>query len=122
MFVSLGLGYLTQDDYFLVPFICQHISLCHLFFFLFLDILLNILFIYISNIIPFPGFPSANTLFHPLSPCFYEDAPAPTNPPQRPGIPLHWGIKPSQDEGPLLPLMPDNTPLCKCTFSLSILC
>ena len=23
---------------------------------------------------------------------------------------LHWGIKPSQDQGPSLPLMPDKTP------------
>jgi hypothetical protein len=29
-----------------------------------------------------------------------------------PGIPLHWGIEPSQDQGPLLPLMTDLTLLC----------
>ena len=28
------------------------------------------------------------------------------------GIPLHWGIKPSQDQGPLLPLMIDKAILC----------
>jgi hypothetical protein len=30
--------------------------------------------------------------------------------PHCPSIPLHWGIKPSQDQGPLLPLMPDKAP------------
>ena len=29
-----------------------------------------------------------------------------------PDIPLHWGIKPSQDQGPLLPLMPGKVILC----------
>jgi len=29
-----------------------------------------------------------------------------------PGIPLHWYIKPSQDQGPLLPLMPNKAILC----------
>jgi hypothetical protein len=29
-----------------------------------------------------------------------------------PHIPLHWGIEPSQDQGPLLPLMPDKVILC----------
>jgi hypothetical protein len=39
-------------------------------------------------------------------------------PPPRPGIPLHWGIKPSQDQGPLFPLMPDNAILCYiCVWS-----
>jgi hypothetical protein len=33
-------------------------------------------------------------------------------PPSRHGIPLHWGIEPSQDRGPLLPLMPDKAILC----------
>lgn len=28
------------------------------------------------------------------------------------GITLYWGIKPSQDQGPLLPLMPDKAILC----------
>jgi hypothetical protein len=35
-----------------------------------------------------------------------------------PGIPLHWGIKLSQDQGPLLPLMPDKAIFCYiCDFS-----
>ena len=28
------------------------------------------------------------------------------------GIHLHWGIEPSQDQAPLLPLMSDNAILC----------
>ena len=32
--------------------------------------------------------------------------------PPHPHIPLHWGIKPSQNQGPLLPLMPDKAILC----------
>jgi hypothetical protein len=53
----------------------------------------------------------------PLS-CFYEGSPPPTYPPTHPlllhcpSIPLHWGIKPSQDQGPPLQLMPDKAILC----------
>jgi hypothetical protein len=56
--------------------------------------LLGIFFIYISNVIFFPGFPSATPLSHPPSPCFYEGVPPPTYPlrPPCPGIPLHWGM------------------------------
>ena len=37
---------------------------------------------------------------------------------QRPGIPLRWGIQPPQDQGPLLPLMPDKAILCYiCSWS-----
>jgi hypothetical protein len=39
-----------------------------LFHYFYLFILLVILFIYISNVIPFPGFLSRNTLFHTRSP------------------------------------------------------
>jgi hypothetical protein len=55
--------------------------------------LLDIFFIYISNVTPFALFPSENLLFNSLSPC------SPTNPfpLPSPGIPLHWGIKPSQE-------------------------
>ena len=38
-----------------------------------------------------------------------------TNPPTPmscPGIPLHWGIEPSQDQGPLLPSMSNKVILC----------
>jgi hypothetical protein len=59
--------------------------------------LLDISFIYISNVITFPGFPSENPLSPSSSPC------APTHPLllPGPGIPLHWGTEPSQDQGPL---------------------
>jgi hypothetical protein len=57
----------------------------HIFF------LLDIFFLYISNVIPFPSFPSENPLFPPTSPC------PPTHPLILPdhGIPLLWGIEPS---------------------------
>jgi hypothetical protein len=54
------------------------------------------------------------------SPCFYEGVPPPTYtlPPHHPGIPLHWGIKPSQDQGPLFPLMPNKAIICYiCNWS-----
>jgi hypothetical protein len=52
-------------------------------------------------IILFPGFPCATSLSHLPLLCFYNDAPPPTYPllPPHPGIPLHWGIKTSQDRG-----------------------
>ena len=42
------------------------------------------------------------------SPRFYEGAP----PPHCASIPLCWVIKPPQDQGPLLPLMPGKVILC----------
>jgi hypothetical protein len=76
-----------------------------LIFIFFLDFyfLLDIFFIYISNIIPFPSFPSENPLSLSPSLC------SPTHPLllPGPGTSLHWGIEPSQDQGPLLPLMID---------------
>jgi hypothetical protein len=80
----------------------------------FLYILLNIFFIYISNVIPFPDFPSENLLSHPPSTC------SPTHPLlfPCPGIPLHWGIKPSQDQGLFLPVMTNKAILCYiCSWS-----
>ena len=76
----------------------------------------------------FPGFPSANSLSHSPLPCFYEGVPPPTYPltPQRPSILLYWSIKPSQDQRPPLPLMPDKTPsspsVLPLTPSLGSLC
>jgi hypothetical protein len=61
-------------------------------------------FIYISNVIPFPNFPSKAT-----SPIIFP-IPLLPNPPTTipgPSIPLYWGIEPSQDLGPLFPLMSD---------------
>jgi hypothetical protein len=55
------------------------------------------------------------------SPCFYEGAPPPIYPPTPISwawIPLHCGIEPSQDQGLLLLLMPDNAILCYiCSWS-----
>jgi hypothetical protein len=37
--------------------------------------------------------------------------------PTAPASPLHWGIKPSQDQGPALSLMSDKTILCyRCSW------
>jgi hypothetical protein len=62
---------------------------------------IDIFFIYISNVMPFPGFPSKISV--PPNPY-----PSPCTPTHSillpgPGIPLHWGIVPSQNQGPLLP-------------------
>jgi hypothetical protein len=65
--------------------------------------LLDIFFIYISNGIPFPGFPYENSLSPPPSICsltYPHLLPGP-------GIAQHWGIEPSQGQGPLFPLMND---------------
>jgi hypothetical protein len=60
-------------------------------------------------------------LFSPLEtpypiplPCFFEGDTPPTHPllPYLLGIPLHCDIKPSQDQGPLLTMMPNKTILC----------
>ena len=39
--------------------------------------------------------------------------------PHRPSISLHWGIKPSQDQGPPLPLMPDKAPSAPSVLPLT---
>ena len=86
---------------------CKHINisishcLSFLYFYLFL---LDIFFIYISNVIPFPSFPSKNPLSFPHSPCSLTHP----HPFPGPGIPLYWGIEPSQNQGPLFPLMTDQ--------------
>ena len=36
----------------------------------------------------------------------------PPLPPHHPGIPLHWGIESSQDQGPLFPMISDKAILC----------
>jgi hypothetical protein len=64
-----------------------HFFVCMSFF------LLQIFFIYISNVISFPSFPSEKPCPFPPTPC------SPTHP-----VPLP---EPSQDQGPLLPLMRD---------------
>ena len=57
--------------------------------------LLVIFFIYITNVIPFPGFPPSwkypitSSLLLFLWQCYFTHPPAPTS---KPSIPLHWGI------------------------------
>jgi hypothetical protein len=68
-----------------------------------LTFLLDIFIIYILNDIPSPGFSSKSSLPPPPSSC----SPTHSLPLLGPGIPLRWGIEPSQDQGPLLPLMTD---------------
>ena len=92
-------------------------------------LLLDIFFLYISNVNPFPGLPSGNPLSYPPFPCFHESASSrPPTPPSRPGIPLHWGIKPPRVQGPLLstdvqqyhplPHMQPESWLPPCVYSL----
>ena len=45
-------------------------------------------------------------------------SPTHTLPPHCPGFALHWGIEPSQDQGPLLPLMSNKAIICYiCSWS-----
>jgi hypothetical protein len=90
-------------------------------FFFVLFFKLDILFIYISSVIPFfwsllckppSPFPLILLLWG-CSPTYYPLLP------HRPSIPLHWGIKPSQDQGPPLPLMPDKAPSSPLVLLLS---
>jgi hypothetical protein len=76
-------------------------------------------FFYISNVLPFLVPPRSPLSYLPSS-WFYEGAPLPTHLllSPHPGIPLCWGIKPSQNQGPLLPLMPNKAILCYiCNWS-----
>jgi hypothetical protein len=69
---------------------------------------------------PLSLFPSGNPLSHPPLLCFYEGTFPPIHPlpPPCPGTTLHCCIKPSQDQGPLLPLMSDKAILCyTCSWS-----
>jgi hypothetical protein len=64
------------------------------FFFFFVLFLLDIFFIYISNIIPFPGFPSKKYPSPTPCPCSPHSPTHPLLLPD-PGIPPHWEIEPS---------------------------
>jgi hypothetical protein len=76
----------------------KHVFTIYLFIYF-----LDIFFIYISNVITFSNLPSRNPLSPPL--------PLLPNPPTTipgPGISPIQGIEPSQDQGPLFPLMTDQ--------------
>jgi hypothetical protein len=88
-------------------FICLFVCLFQFWFYF--AFLLDIFFIYILNVIPFPGFPSENPLSHPPPPAHQPIHPLPL---PCPGIPLQWGIEPSQDQGPVLSLMSHKAILC----------
>jgi hypothetical protein len=69
-------------------------------------------------LLSFPGFQPWKPAIP--SPCLPSQGCSLTHPlqPPRPVIPLHCGIKPSQVQGPLLPLMPYKAILCcKCSWS-----
>ena len=64
-------------------------------------------------IIPFPLSPP-----HTHHPIPLSSLPPPTPDSHCSGIRLQWGIKPPQDQGPPLPLMPDKAILCYiCSWS-----
>ena len=96
-------------------FKAQNTTSCIFFRFCWLgSISFIILFIYISNNILLAGYPSTTPPVPPSSPfpiiCLYEDVSSPINPlqPHCSSIPLHWGIKPLQDQWPPLPLTSDK--------------
>jgi hypothetical protein len=66
---------------------------------------------------PFPSFPSTSPLSPPPPPpppYLYEGAPTHTHPLllQWPSVLLSWVIKPAQDQGMLLLMIPDKVILC----------
>ena len=66
----------------------------------------------------FASFPSRTPYPTPLASMRVLPHPTHTLPPHRPIIALHWGIEPSQDQGPLLLLMPNKAILCHiCSWS-----
>jgi len=66
---------------------------------------------YISNVIPFSGFPSISPLSYTPPPYSMRVFPHPSAhpfPPPHPDISLHWGVEPWQDQELLLPLIPNK--------------
>jgi hypothetical protein len=55
----------------------------------------------------------------PLTLLLWESSPTHPLLPHCSSIPLHWGIKPSQDQGPPLPLMPDKASLAPSVLPLT---
>jgi hypothetical protein len=106
IFVYLFKGFI----YFFFKGLYCNFNFLNTYFFTFIVIL----FIYISNVIPLPSFPSTNSLSPPPSACLYEGAPLPTHPLglQPPSVSLSWVIKPPLDQGAPLPVMLDKAFLC----------
>jgi hypothetical protein len=63
-------------------------------------------FIYFSNVIPFPSFLYKNFLFHSPFPC------SPTHPLPPLALTFAYTVEPSQDQGPLFPLISNKVILC----------
>ena len=59
-----------------------------------------------SPFLVFPPPTSCPILPTPASMCVLPKLPTHPPSPYCPGIPLHWVIKPSQDQRPLIPLIP----------------
>jgi hypothetical protein len=83
---------------------------------------LDIFFIYISSVIPFPGFPLSPK--HPTTSsltCFYEGVPPSTHPPaptSPSSIPLYWGIYGLFKRPRTFPSIDDKAILCYiCSWS-----
>ena len=72
----------------------------------------DILVIYISNVISFPYLTSRYHLLYPLPLLLWGCSFTYPFLPSCPCIPLPWGTKPSQDQGPLLLLMSHKAILC----------
>jgi hypothetical protein len=81
--------------------------------------LLGILFIYISNVLTFPGYPLEAPYPILLPSASMRVLPNPlTHSCLSTRILLHWSTEASQDQKPLLPLMPNKAILCYiCSWS-----
>ena len=79
--------------------------------------LLDIFFIFISNVSPFQVSTSETPYPIPPPPASMRVCPHPL-PSSCPDIPLHWGIEHPQTQEPLLPLMSNKAILCHiCSWS-----
>jgi hypothetical protein len=102
-----------------VPYTFMLLGFCPVQLFLFLFLKIGYLFTF-QMLSSFLVSPLQTPYLNPPPHRFYEGAPPPTHPlpPHCPSIPLHWGIKPSQDQLSCLSLMPDKAILCQiCGWS-----
>jgi hypothetical protein len=87
-------------DFFLLTGSTLFCNVARISFFFFFFFFLDIFFIYIFKCYLLSWFPLPTPPPPPCSPTHSLLLPDP-------GIPLYWGIEPSQDQGPLLPVMTD---------------